>query len=200
MGNKLERSGHSDEYVYPHSERYLYDDVIANPGLFQLARPKQRRIDYDNHVLADRDLKCEMRFGFSRRDRVKFMVLRARKQKDEGFSLVECVVAMTLVMVGFTGICGLLTSCVKAELLSSNLAMANSLARSKVEELKVATRTAGGSLTTNTTGYYDTPTANFTRRWTVTSSVASTQLVTVAVVQTNQSDAMPQVQVTTRMQ
>ena len=120
-------------------------------------------------------------------------------KKEQGFSLVECVIAMVLLTVGFMGICGLLTTCVKQETLSTNLATANSLARSKMEELKVVTRTVGGSLTSDVSGYSDSPTSSVTRRWQIASDVASTQVVTVTVLQVNQGAAVPQVQITTRM-
>src|SRR6478672_10709916 len=122
------------------------------------------------------------------------------RNNEQGFTLVECVIAMVIVMIGFTGICGLLTSCVKAEVMSNNLATANSLARAKMEELTVSTRTAGGSLTSSVSGYSDAPTTQFTRRWTIAADIASTQTITVAVLETNQADAIPQVQVTTRIQ
>jgi prepilin-type N-terminal cleavage/methylation domain-containing protein len=122
-----------------------------------------------------------------------------REEKTKGFTLIECVIAMIIVMVGFTAIFSLLTACLKTEVVSRELATANSLTRSKIEELKNSQRSAGGSLSSDVTGFFDTPNSRYTRRWQITADSFGTQVVTVAIVPKQPGTVLPEVKLTTRM-
>lgn len=121
------------------------------------------------------------------------------KENSNGFTLVECVIALVLVMIGFAAIFSLLTACLKTEVISRDLGRANSFSRSKIEELKILSRTPGGSLTSNLTGYFDNPTPDYTRRWQISADSMGTETVTVVVTPTIKGAIMPEVRLTTRM-
>ncbi|HSK71245.1 MAG TPA: prepilin-type N-terminal cleavage/methylation domain-containing protein [Pyrinomonadaceae bacterium] len=117
----------------------------------------------------------------------------------KGFTLIECVIAVVLVMIGFTAIFSLLTACLRTEVTSRELAAANSLSRLKIEELKNSTRSAGGSLTGNVTGFFDSPNTKYTRRWQISADSMGTQTVTVAVLPKEAGALLPEVRLVTRM-
>lgn len=121
------------------------------------------------------------------------------EEKTKGFTLIECVIAMVLVMTGFVAIFALLTACLKTESISRELAVANSLTRSKIEELKNSQRVAGGSLTSNASGYFDNPNSRYTRRWQIVADAMGTQTVTVRILPNETGALLPEVKLTTRM-
>jgi prepilin-type N-terminal cleavage/methylation domain-containing protein len=121
------------------------------------------------------------------------------QSKQSGFTLIECVIAIVLILVGLLAVFSLVVYSVKTQSMSRDLVTANSLARQKIEELKNATRTAGGSLTANTNGYYDNPSSSFIRRWQISSDSVGTQTVSVTVVPSIPNTLMPEVALTTKM-
>lgn len=123
----------------------------------------------------------------------------AGKTNTKGFTIIECVIAMVLVVVGFSAVFSLLTVCVRTELISRNLTMANSLSRLKIEELKNSSRVAGGSLTANTTNYYDNPNSDYTRRWQISTDTMGTQTVVVLIIPNRPGIILPEVRIITRM-
>lgn len=118
---------------------------------------------------------------------------------NSGFTLIECVIAMVLVTVGLAAVFSLLTVCIRTEMISREIGIANSLSRSKLEELKNSARTAGGSLTTNVTGYFDSPNLKYTRRWQISADSVETQTVTVVMIPATPGEKLPEVKLTTRM-
>ena len=121
------------------------------------------------------------------------------KRNTNGFTLVECVIALVLVMIGFAAIFSLLTACLKTEVISRDLGRASSFSRSKIEELKNSNRTPGGSLTSDVAGYFDNPTPDYTRRWQISADSMGTESLTVVVTPTIKGALMPEVRLTTRM-
>jgi prepilin-type N-terminal cleavage/methylation domain-containing protein len=120
-------------------------------------------------------------------------------KNTKGFTLVECVIAIVLVTIGLASIFALLTACLRTEAVSRELGTANSLSRAKIEELKNSARLSGGSLTSNVTGYYDTPNPKYTRRWQISTDAMGTQTVTVAMIPLTPGALLPEVKLTTRM-
>jgi prepilin-type N-terminal cleavage/methylation domain-containing protein len=118
---------------------------------------------------------------------------------SQGFTLVECVIAMVLVTVGLLAIFSLLTVCLRTEVISRELGTANSLSRFKIEELKNSSRLAGGSLTTDVTGYFDNPSFKYTRRWQISADAMGSQTVSVVMIPNVQGALLPEVKLTTRM-
>jgi prepilin-type N-terminal cleavage/methylation domain-containing protein len=128
------------------------------------------------------------------------MYLKNPTQSEQsGFTLIECVIAIVLILVGLLAVFSLVVYSVKTQSMSRDLVTANSLARQKIEELKNATRTAGGSLTANINGYYDNPSSSFIRRWQISSDSVGTQTVSVTVVPSIPNTLMPEVALTTKM-
>ncbi|MDQ3801469.1 MAG: prepilin-type N-terminal cleavage/methylation domain-containing protein [Acidobacteriota bacterium] len=122
--------------------------------------------------------------------------------KYSGFTLIECVIAMVIALVGLMAVYSLVVFSVRTQSISQELATANSLARSKIEELRnAAPRANGGSLTSNIEGFYDAPPGGeYLRRWQISGDLAGTQIVIVTVVPRRaQSMPLPEVKVTTRM-
>lgn len=121
---------------------------------------------------------------------------------SSGFTLIECVIAMVIALVGLMAVYSLVVLSIQTQTVSRELAVANSLARSKIEELRnSAPRASGGSLTSNVDGFYDAPPgSDYLRRWQISEDLAGTQIVTVATVPSRaQSLPLPEVKVTTRM-
>jgi prepilin-type N-terminal cleavage/methylation domain-containing protein len=92
------------------------------------------------------------------------------KPTDEtvkGFSLIECLIALVVTMVGLLAVFQLVAYSVQIESFSYRTVEATALASNKIEELKIGTPTNGGSLTSNVTGYFDDTNPNYTVRWQV---------------------------------
>jgi prepilin-type N-terminal cleavage/methylation domain-containing protein len=123
----------------------------------------------------------------------------SKESNIKGFTLIECLIALVLVVTGFAAVLSLLTACLKTEVISRDLGRVNSFSRSKIEELKSSARTPGGSLTSNVSGYFDTPTDDYTRRWEISADSMGTETVTVVVSPTIKGAVMPEVRLTTRM-
>lgn len=121
------------------------------------------------------------------------------KRKQMGFTLIECVIAIVLILIGLLAVYSLVVYSVNTQLRSGNLIKANSLARQKIEELKNLNKVSGGSLTTNTTNYFDTPSSEFIRRWQISDDPAGLKAITVTVVPSVPSTLQPQVSITTKM-
>lgn len=112
---------------------------------------------------------------------MKRKILR-KKNRNAGFSLLECVIAILIVAIGLLAVAALSAVATQGEVFAFNSTDASALAASKVEELKAGTLTNGGSLTSNTTGYSDTPSWYFHRRWTISDGPAGTKEINVVVV------------------
>ncbi|HXG85498.1 MAG TPA: prepilin-type N-terminal cleavage/methylation domain-containing protein [Pyrinomonadaceae bacterium] len=121
------------------------------------------------------------------------------KKNTNGFTLIECVIAMVLVVTGFMAIFSLLTICLRTEVISRELTTGNSLARLKIEELKNLPRPSGGSLTNDVTNYFDQPNSRYTRRWQISTDSMGTQTVVVIMTPNTSSTLLPEVRLTTRM-
>jgi prepilin-type N-terminal cleavage/methylation domain-containing protein len=87
------------------------------------------------------------------------------KHGNKGLTLLECLVAMVVTLIGLLAVFQLVALSVQIETFSYRSIEANNLAVNKLEELKLATLTNGGSLTSNVSGYSDTTNSNYTVRW-----------------------------------
>lgn len=96
--------------------------------------------------------------------------------------MLECIIAIFIVAVGLLAVAALSAVATQGEVFAFNSTEASSLAASKMEELKAGTLTNGGSLTSNLTGYSDTPNWYFHRRWQINDGPAGTKEITVVVV------------------
>ena len=78
------------------------------------------------------------------------IVTKKKKKAEAGFTLVECVIAMVILMVGILAIEVLVVNGLGLQTLASNNSMANALAKAKIEELQARSssdplRANGGS-------------------------------------------------------
>ncbi len=121
------------------------------------------------------------------------------KTDIKGFTLIECVIAMVLVVVGFMAIFSLLTICLRTEVIAREMTTANSLARLKIEELKNSARSPGGSLTGDVTNYFDTPSSRYKRRWQISTDSMGSQTVTVLMTPNSPGILLPEIRLATRM-
>jgi prepilin-type N-terminal cleavage/methylation domain-containing protein len=127
-------------------------------------------------------------------------MLTAKKTKSvQGFTLVECVIAMVVGLIGLLAIYSLIFLSVQIQAFSKDMSVANSLARAKIEELKNSSRAVGGSLTANNSGYYDSPSTKYYRRWQITDDAMGTQTIRVRVIHNASGPFMVEANLTTRM-
>jgi prepilin-type N-terminal cleavage/methylation domain-containing protein len=127
--------------------------------------------------------------------------MKSDMKKEHGFTLIECMIAMLIFVVGGLAMAGLLAQGIRLSTESRTASLANAVARAKIEELRVtprtnAQRTAGGNLTSDVANHFDTPAGTtFRRRWTVANGPAGTQDITIAVTMTNTTIRLPATQV-----
>jgi prepilin-type N-terminal cleavage/methylation domain-containing protein len=129
--------------------------------------------------------------------------MRCNTQKEPaGFSLVECLIAMVITTIGLLAVAELIVVGVRLQAESRDATSANSLARSKVEELQnypptASQRVRGGSLTSNVANYNDSPDPRLLRRWQVevyptdAGVPSGTQRITVVVVPNQGGERLP---------
>jgi prepilin-type N-terminal cleavage/methylation domain-containing protein len=124
------------------------------------------------------------------------MVLQEKNER--GFTLVECIVAMVITVVGLLATLTLIAFAVRSYTVSGDLAIANSLAKAKIEELRNTSQSPGGNLTSNATEYFDQPTSKFIRRWKITNDSTGTQTLSVGVVPAYPGVLLPEINLSTR--
>ncbi len=104
-------------------------------------------------------------------------------RREEGFTLIEVLIALLVLMVGMAGILSLQLTSMKATGFSRHATEASSLAEDKVEDLRTVPLTSGrfanGTDQVDARGVADN-TGLYTRTWTITPQTDTT-IVTVAV-------------------
>jgi prepilin-type N-terminal cleavage/methylation domain-containing protein len=121
-----------------------------------------------------------------------------QRENAQGFTLIECIIAMIVTVVGLLGALSLIAFAINSSTVSSDLIMADSLAKAKIEELQNTSQPPGGNLTNNTPEYFDQPTSKFIRRWQVTSDPMGTQTLSVSVIPAYPRVLLPEVNLITR--
>lgn len=93
---------------------------------------------------------------------------------DKGFTLIEIMIAMFILVVGLLGVAGVATTVINGNVFSKGLTTATTLAQDKMEELKNTkySNIASGS---------DTQESIYTRTWTSTSDSPATGMKTIDV-------------------
>lgn len=126
------------------------------------------------------------------------------ENSQQGFSLIECMIAMVITTIGLLSVAGLIGVGIRLQTESRDAIIATSYARAKIEELQnyaptAAQRAAGGSVTTNVTNYNDSFDSKFRRRWLIehspTNGVPSdAQRITVSVIPLHTDVRLPPVE------
>lgn len=126
--------------------------------------------------------------------------------KNAGFSLLECMFALVITVVGLLAVAGLVVEAIRLQTVSRDATIANALAKAKIEELRnyaptATQRARGGNLANNVTDYNDSPDARFQRRWRIevyptdAGVPAKTQRVTVRMLSNQSGVRLPDIQI-----
>jgi type II secretion system protein I len=91
-----------------------------------------------------------------------------------GFTLIEVLVAISLLAIALLGLCGATVMAMKGNSLSQMSTKATVMAKDRIENLKNVSYN-------QVTSGADTPEANYTRQWTVTNDSPVTDAKTIAV-------------------
>lgn len=98
----------------------------------------------------------------------------SRLRKSQGFTLIEIMIAIFLLVVAMLGVISVTVMVIKGNSFSKTMTTATTLAADKMEELK---NTAYASLADGT----DTQESIYTRTWTVTANSPATGMSTLVV-------------------
>ena len=95
---------------------------------------------------------------------------------DEGFTLVEVMVALFIFIVSLLGLVAVTTSVIHGNAFSREMTTATSLAQDQLEVLK---RSGYNDSALTAGDHTDTPLTSYTRTWTVTDNTPATGIKTV---------------------
>jgi len=102
--------------------------------------------------------------------------------RQRGFTLVELMVAILALGIGLTAVAPLFVQATRRAAASADIGDVSALAVRRMELLRTRsfdTLTAGGSLTSNVTGYFDAGDPDVTVRWTVVNVNARLKTISV---------------------
>lgn len=103
---------------------------------------------------------------------------------DSGFSLIEVLVALLLLAFGMLAVAPLFVYATRVSASSADVGTAGALAVRRMELLRATgfnSLTAGGSLTSNSTGYFDASNVRTVVRWTVSDNATPATVKTITV-------------------
>jgi prepilin-type N-terminal cleavage/methylation domain-containing protein len=121
------------------------------------------------------------------------MLRQRRLSREGGFTLIELMLAIIVVVVGLLGIASTMATMTRYQDLSAARADMDAIADNKLEQLRAASQTRsadtlqlaiGGSLTVATAPWTDVVTERgrtYVRLWTVTAGVGGTRAVTLRI-------------------
>lgn len=138
-------------------------------------------------------------------------LLKKVSGQQAGFTLIECVIAMVITMIGVLATVALMAVGVRMQVVARDSTAGNAYARAKIEQLQNYSHTATqrcppavgascGSTTSDVTNYNDVVDGRYRRRWliensSVTGVPANTQRITVVVTPDIPGVLMPDVSV-----
>jgi type II secretory pathway pseudopilin PulG len=115
------------------------------------------------------------------------------KRRDGGFSLVEVLLAMSLMFVGMMAAAPLFVFSMKETAAGADLGTVGAAAVDRMELLRATgfdALAAGGSLTGNVAGYSDATHVQYTVRWQITDNGTPATVKTVSVLAIASRQAM----------
>jgi len=101
-----------------------------------------------------------------------------KKGKDNGFTLIEVLIAIVILSVGLLGMASLTVAIIKGNKLSSDLTTATTLAQDKMEDIR---RTSYAGVVSETKAALSSPYDEYKREVTVTDDAPATDMKTVSV-------------------
>lgn len=104
--------------------------------------------------------------------------------RESGFTLVEVLMALFLIGIGVLAAAPMFMYAMQGNATGADLGSVGAIAVERMEQLRAAdyvTLTAGGSLTANVAGYFDTSDPNYTVRWTIADNVNPVKSKTITV-------------------
>ncbi|MDH3628169.1 MAG: prepilin-type N-terminal cleavage/methylation domain-containing protein [Acidobacteriota bacterium] len=104
--------------------------------------------------------------------------------KQEGFSLVEVLVALFLIGIGVLAAAPMFVYAIQGNAVGADFGRAGALAVERMEILRSQDYTihvAGGSLSTNVTGYFDSSDPEYIVRWAVRDNITPVGTKTIVV-------------------
>ncbi len=125
--------------------------------------------------------------------------MKIQRENEKGTTLIDCTIALVISLVGIMAIYSLVVISIKTQTVSKDIAIANSFARAKLEELRNTTNAAGGDLNANSTGYFDSPAPKYYRRWQVSIDTFGSQTVSVRVLPVDADPVKPDLSISTRI-
>lgn len=106
------------------------------------------------------------------------------KRRDGGFTLVEVLLAMALMFVGMLAAAPLFVFAMKETAAGADLGTVGAAAVDRMELLRANdfySLAAGGSLTSDVSGYSDTSHAQYTVRWLIADNATPATMKTISV-------------------
>lgn len=106
------------------------------------------------------------------------------KRRDGGFSLVEVLLAMALMFVGMMAAAPLFVFAMKETAAGADLGTVGAAAVDRMEDLRANdfySLAAGGSLSSNVSGYSDTSNPQYTVRWVIADNATPATMKTISV-------------------
>ena len=107
-----------------------------------------------------------------------------RQKRSPGFTLPEVSIALFVVGVGLLALAPLFIQGARVTASSMDMSISAAAAVERLELLRATgfnSLTAGGSVTSNVTGFFDTSNPDVTVRWTITDNASPATLKTIAV-------------------
>ena len=108
-------------------------------------------------------------------------MLRPNKNNDNGFTLVEVLVAILILTVGLLGMASLTVAIIQGNKFSSDLTTATTLAQDKMEEIRRIRETGYSNVVAETKADCSSPYDQYRREVLVTDDSPATDMKTVIV-------------------
>lgn len=124
---------------------------------------------------------------------------KVRVPRSRGFSLVELMIALIVIVIGVLGVSAMVMLAINMQAIARDTTFANSLAEDKLEEL----RNLAPAHAWRQDGDYEDPdfdpSGAFTVRWTVDDGLAGTQKVVIVVDSNNPNREISDIRIETQI-
>jgi prepilin-type N-terminal cleavage/methylation domain-containing protein len=111
-------------------------------------------------------------------------ILKTKQNDQRGMTLVEALVAMLLLSFGLLAAAPMFVQSARQNTTGADLGVVAAVAREQMESLRwedYSALTAGGSLNSDTTGFFDGSTPGITIRWQIVTNISPANTKTISV-------------------